>query len=327
MRRRGFSLLELLVVTTIVAFLAGLLLPAVQRVREAAGRLRCQNNLKQIGLALHNYESTRGSFPPGLQSATRPFSPLVALLYFYEQGAVSTTIDFNRSPVPIDLGPGNPNNDDGTGNLLAAQTRINLFHCPSDYDRIPGSPFSGTNYVACTGTASTPASGYPAGSVSCGWLADGDGLFVQDRAYRVTDITDGTSNTVAFSEALLGGGSTLGTDPQRYFKQVIPTFTGRFPYLPNCNSSTTWIGTRGERWTAGLYGNALYNHYWTPNSSTPDCINTLEMAGWTAARSRHPGGVNVLLCDGGVRFVNQSITLNVWYALATVAGGEILPDY
>jgi prepilin-type N-terminal cleavage/methylation domain-containing protein/prepilin-type processing-associated H-X9-DG protein len=327
MRRRGFSLLELLVVTTIVAFLAGLLLPAVQRVREAAGRLRCQNNLKQIGLALHNYEATHGSFPPGMQSSTRPFSPLVALLDFYEQGAVTATINFNRSPVPIDLGPGNPNNDDGTGNLLPAQTRINLFHCPSDIDRIPGSSFSGTNYVGCSGTADTQASGYPAGARSCGWLADGDGLFIQDRAYRVTDIRDGTSNTVAFSEALLGGGSEPGTDPQRYYKLATPTFTGNMPYLPDCGRSTIWIGTRGERWTTGLYGHALYNHYWTPNSGVPDCINTLHKAAWTAARSRHPGGVNVLLCDGGVRFVNQTIRLDVWQALATVAGGEVPVEY
>jgi prepilin-type N-terminal cleavage/methylation domain-containing protein/prepilin-type processing-associated H-X9-DG protein len=327
MRRRGFSLLELLVVTAIIAFLAGLLLPAVQRAREAASRIRCQNNLKQIGLALHNYEASHCSFPLGLQFPARPFSPLVQMLDYFEQGTVSASINFHRSPIAIDLGPGNPNNDDGTGNLLAAQTRINLFHCPSDSDRIPGSPFSGTNYVGCAGTANPPASGYPAGTRSCGWLADGDGLFVQDRAYRVVNITDGTSNTVAFSESLLGGGSTPGTDPQRYYKQVTPSYTGLLPYLPSCNASTTWVGTRGELWTTGLYGHALYNHYWTPNSSTPDCINTLNKAAWTAARSRHPGGVNILLCDGGVRFVAQTIRLDVWQALATVAGGEVPTEY
>ncbi len=308
--RAGFTLIELLVVIAIIAILIGLLLPAVQKVREAAARMQCSNNLKQIGIAMHNYEGATGKLPPGLPIFYRAFSPLAMLSPYLEQDNTYKLINFNRSPVPTTIPPPP---DDGSANDPPAMTRVKIFHCPSDKEAIPGSRYAGTNYVGCTGT----------GLVNQGWLADADGVFRQERAYKIVDISDGSSNTVAFSETIKGGGPAASSDVCEYYKQVPLAFFPPYLTTGGCDSSTTWIGTRGERWTAGRYGDQLYNHFFTPNSASPDCINTVGGAGWTAARSRHTGGVNILLCDGSVRFVQNSVALNVWRAASTIMGGEV----
>lgn len=327
-RHPGFTLVELLVVIAIIGILIALLLPAVQAARAAARRASCTNNLKQIGIALHNYHTVHNKFPMGLPMYNRAFSPLAQLLPYAEQGAIfDDLINFNHSP--IELGP--PFTDPlWVRNLEASATAVSMFNCPSDRIEVEGAQYTdpstgvvyqyaGTNYAGCTG------SGVP----GQGWLADADGPFMQSRALGMRDLTDGSSNTVMFSEILKGGGAgSEGTDPQEYYKLVPgpPSFPIHLT-AGGCAGSPVWAGDRGQRWIAGRYSEGLYNHYYTPNSETPDCVDGVGGAAWTAARSRHPGGVNALLGDGSTRFVAETVDEQIWRAVATRSGGEVANDF
>jgi prepilin-type N-terminal cleavage/methylation domain-containing protein/prepilin-type processing-associated H-X9-DG protein len=308
-RRSAFTLIELLVVIAIVAVLIGLLLPAVQKVREAASRMSCSNNLKQIGIALHSHHDTYKSFPAGRDPWPKPFSPHAHLLPFIEQENLQNLIDFNS---PTSTGP----------NATAAVTPVKTFQCPSDpaSGRVPGSTYAGTNYVANVGT----------GTVNYGDYTVGDGVFLLNRPIGFRDLTDGSSNTVAFSESVLGSGTDSNgptpADPKRQVLQL-PGGTPTTPDACSAGANGTWSGQRGDRWINGGYQSTLYTHFLSPNSSTWDCTNVSNNYGLTTARSWHSGGVNVLLCDGSVRFVPDSIPLAVWQALSTRAGGEVIGDY
>jgi prepilin-type N-terminal cleavage/methylation domain-containing protein len=193
-KRPGFSLVELIVVIGIIGVLTGLLLPAVQKVRGAAARIACANNLRQIGLALHNYHDTIGHFPPGRGTPLPAvFSPHAHLLPFLEQDALWGLIDFSAPPVTFSLANGHAYI--GARNYPAATTLVKVFLCSADPmgDHVPGSPCGATNYMANAG----------GGAVASGSLVAVDGVFFTRSAVRLLDVTDGTSQTAAFSERTL----------------------------------------------------------------------------------------------------------------------------
>src|SRR3954467_10381401 len=207
-RKSGFTLIELLVVIAIIAILIGLLLPAVQKAREAAARMKCANNLKQLGLALHNYEGANGKLPP-LYPGTAPgstafnykytWSVLAQLNPYLEQTAIYNTMDLNQPMY-------DSANQITAPNRFAVVQKVSLFLCPSDRG-VPVSSAYGvtdmgpTNYVACHG------SGLSGGGYGSPIAADG--IFIAVYGNRITDITDGTSNTAALSESILGDGAEV----------------------------------------------------------------------------------------------------------------------
>ena len=320
-------MIELLVVIAIIAVLIGLLLPAVQKVREAASRMKCQNNLKQIGLALHNHESALGYFPTAYWRKTWAVDPtnpaghfrwsaLAQLTPYLEQTNVYNALDLT---VPL-YGGGTlqPQAVPFPQNLAPLSIKVPTFLCPSDQFRFVIADRGPSNYVACTGSNAT------------GDALTGDGLFYgvnldvsANAGARVADVTDGVSNTVAFSESTLGSGGTApagATDNFLYYKNASPLT------LANCNASTTLVTNRGHLWADGAFNCGLYNNVLTPNSTQMDCVQHSNPA-WKAARSRHTGGVNIVLGDGSVRFVRDSIAFGTWQALGTRAGGEVVSEY
>jgi len=315
--RRAFTLIELLVVIAIIAILIGLLLPAVQKVREAANRLKCENNLKQLGLAMHNYESAYQEFPQGRNQYPKVVSAPARLLAFVEQENLQKLVNY-----------------DGTladpQNVAASKTRVGLFVCPSDpaNGQVRGMTDFGTNYVACNGTGLLfDSAGNLAGYAK---IPDGNGIFAQTPV-RIADILDGTSNTAAFSESTLGNGMVppTGSAPPDPRLVILEVPGGNDPTPADCDGMNgTWAANRGGQWINGHFGNTLYNHYYAPNPVGKwDCGNASHNKALSTARSFHNGGVNVLLADGSVRFVRDGIQLSAWRALATRAGGEVLADF
>lgn len=338
---RGFTLLELLVCIAIIAILIGLLLPAVQKVRASAARISCENNLKQIGIALHNYESAKGNLPPVFPGQTLPpytgivpdyfysWSVLAQMNPFLEQTAIYNDMNLQ---LPMFL---YPSLQVAEVNQFAVSQMVKIFLCPADL-MIPVSggygvtEFGSINYCACVGSGSTQ------GNAPYGDPWNSDGMFQAAVYGTFNSMTDGLSNTAAFSESLLGqgpapkAGSAPG-GPDRVYGSVAP------PLTPGkCLSPTVWNyeQLRGYSWATGEIRCASYNHYYPPNSPQYDCVSNsntigpqyLTAVGLKAARSSHIEGVNLLLADGSVRFVSNSITLSTWQALATRAGGEVIDE-
>jgi len=316
MHRRGFTLIELLVVIAIIAVLIALLLPAVQAAREAARRSQCVNNLKQIGLALQNYESTHGRLPSARTGSPQLWSALAQILPNLEGGALFNAINFNHTSLPSAAQPL------GVTNTTAVSTIITTYLCPSDPQQSRLDPgFGPNNYVANAGSGLQNGGSYRP--------EDGpqaiDGVFFDRSSVRFAEITDGLSNTAAFSETIKGTGiDTVGTAPQNRLLQY-----GQGPSLTPvtdsfCSGSITlWSGQRGREWARGSFIYSSFNHYLTPNNKAFDCLSG-NVIGRMSARSYHSGGANVLFLDGHVMFAKDSVNVSAWRAIATRNGGEVI---
>jgi prepilin-type N-terminal cleavage/methylation domain-containing protein/prepilin-type processing-associated H-X9-DG protein len=309
--RSAFTLIELLVVIAIIAVLMGLLLPAVQRVREAANRMRCGNNLKQIGLALHNYQSANETLPPG--SNAQGFTVISLLLPYIEQDPIYKQVDFTQKA-------------NSAANAGATGMTIKLLLCPSDRTTLLPTGQGGNNYFANYGTEPWF---FQNRSVANGVFAlhepDGNGN-------RLTDIKDGTSNTVAFSEVRKGDWNNAVSSPWDWFNAssiAAPTTVDQAysacQSLDPTNLGYQWLSAGGE-WLNDNATGCAYLHCGTPNSRCCGFPGNLRFC--VNANSDHPNGVNVLLCDGSVRYVNQGISLATWRALGTRASEDFLgPDW
>lgn len=328
--QRGFTLIELLVVISIIGILIALVLPAVQAAREAARRIQCQNNLKQIGLALANYATSYGSFPynqtqlrpipgtsPPLHVASQPYSALTRLLPYLEQTALYASINFDLETYPRFEEPLLPSRADRT----AYATRVAGFLCPSD--GLPGEP--GCNYRGNFGVGphvATNRENYDSGV----------GFY---NAFMITgpqSFPDGLSHTVAYSERLRGTGGGSRIVPERDFGEY-PTANYCVDrdgdYALECLRAAILNGfpihrDAGTTWFFGSYGYGAYNHAQEPNGIIPDAVTFTRYFGVVTARSNHPGGVNALMADGSVRFVKETIARKVWRGLGTRNGGELV---
>jgi prepilin-type N-terminal cleavage/methylation domain-containing protein len=309
-RHRGFTLIELLVVIAIIAILVGLLLPAVQKTREAAARAKCQNNLKQIGLALHNYHSANGKFPPAQNKVG--YNAHCLILPYIEQGNVCDQFDMMLSP-------------NNAANAVPKAAVIPIFLCPSDTTAALPANTPGINYRSNSGVSIVNS--YPSSANDA--MPPPDGGFWSTKEFNFADIVDGMSNTAAFSEHVKGDFTNAAVSPEGDTFQP-----GTYPATPDealaqCNaidiSNLSFQGksNAGDFWTSTDHTGTRYYHTFPPGNRS--CMYPPQRIA-TTANSRHTQVVNLLLFDGSVRTVPYSINLAAWRAIGTRNGRETINE-
>jgi len=352
--RPGFTLIELLVVIAIIAVLIALLLPAVQAAREAARRSQCVNNLKQMGLAANNYQSTYGSYPlrnatnttgnsggAALPSSWANWSGQAMMLPFMEQTPIYNAANFMVNP------------GTGTGfgfcyymNSTAREARVAAFLCPSDGQQVTtGGQLRLNNYHGSMGTTTHP------------WTNAGvTGVFAHLLSYDVSAVTDGTSNTIMWGEALLGNNNprvkkrtSVGNfnTQDAWLLDPLVSNNGQMALNPIVSSrldacmgkwntaatTTTDTGSnQGQWWAVGSPGYTYFNTVVTPNSTKypfsacriDQTAASSDYAAFINASSNHSGGANFAFCDGSVHFLKDSISQVAYWSLGTKAGGEVI---
>ena len=324
--RLGFTLVELLVVIAIIGILIALLLPAIQAAREAARKMSCSSNLKQWGVAMHNYNSANGKFPGiGPQCFVNSFSPQAFLLPYCEQETLQNLVRFD-----VPLGDKNIDPSGYKGRLEeahwpAARTTAPMFVCPSNDTPVikDVTVSNGTTQLAGCSYVANGGSGLNNVMATMG---ETDGIFWVGGGVRMADIPDGTTHTIAFTETIIGPGdnpTTTPSDLQLYQGSLGTDVAGLYAAVENFNaeSISSWSGSRATTWLQGYVTRSpVIIGYMTPNHSTPDL--TARSAKLCAPRSRHPGGVNVLWCDGSVCFIEDDVNVDTWHAIWTRNGGE-----
>ena len=328
----GFTLVELLVVIAIIGILVALLLPAIQSARESGRRSQCLNHLRQLSVAALNYEQANKKFPPG-RLKPRAWSQLVRMLPYLEDSGIYDTIDFSEKIANQDL----------------TKLHLQLFRCPSDSeDRLQDLGDSeaqfdwGRNNYRGNG-GNDPGQMYDpnplGGTAASDYKERNNGVFITNKAVKISEITDGTSHTALFSEAVIGDGDdTLVEVPGDWFKISEANMTAAQVDsaclaldVSTMNKSNKQLSKSGRNWVRGNYVNTRYNHILPPNARScgrtdgslgTDAVN--ENGGATTASSRHPGGVNLMRADGSGQFVADDVDLTAWQALGSRNGGEVI---
>jgi prepilin-type N-terminal cleavage/methylation domain-containing protein/prepilin-type processing-associated H-X9-DG protein len=354
-KRRAFTLVELLVVIAIIGTLVGLLLPAVQSAREAARRMSCQNNLRQFGLAMFNYESARSCFPPTDVKVSGTtglgWSLHARLLPYVEEGNLAAGLDFKQQAFTGNFSSQTPN----PAFAAAFATPISMLLCASDpapkVNTANGYSYGANSYMVSFGSGTADGNGIAYWDFS----KPTDGIVYENSKVRISQITDGTSKTVVASEAVrsIGDDKTFPVGspppfPYQYTLNGSTYFNSGPPLTLKTNTSTPttanidskvsnwatdsavtgWRGAssaamrgRGLAWAATTSGNSLTNGFTPPNSRIPDYV--VHWSGFFGPKSFHPGGANVLFGDGRVVLLSESTDTTLHRALHSINGGEV----